>query len=257
MKYILHDTNTMDDEGVASLFIKFGYEGTGLFWAILEKLGKQEKPIKTEVLKKQLGVGKKLERVWIYMEEIGLISSSNGDTFNNKVLNFSEKYQIRSEKNRIKVKEWREKQKFTENVTSNELIRNGHKVKLSKVNKEKDKKEGQDSSFSEPIKKGKVTSLDGIQIPDEWRPALNYWIEYKNERKEYYSGPKGVNGALSNIKKLCNNDPTKSMELVEAICGKNWQGIYWPFGGTVGVWPDKPKSTEKIVSPSLRPYTEQ
>ena len=57
--------------------MEFGYEGLGLFYTLLEKIAKQEKPIKTEVLKKQLNVGKKLEKVWNFMEEIGLISSNN------------------------------------------------------------------------------------------------------------------------------------------------------------------------------------
>jgi len=89
MKYYLHDTSAFDDEKVSELFIKFGYEGVGLFYVLLEKLGKQEKPIKTHVLKKQLSIGKRLEKCWSFMEEIGLISSNNGETFNKQLLNFS------------------------------------------------------------------------------------------------------------------------------------------------------------------------
>jgi hypothetical protein len=77
MKYYLHDTSAFDDEKVSELYINFGYEGVGLFFVILEKIGKQEKPVKTIVLKKQLNVGKKLEKCWNFMEEIGLISSNN------------------------------------------------------------------------------------------------------------------------------------------------------------------------------------
>ena len=33
------------------------------------------------------------------MNEIGLISMNNGDTFNEKILNYSENYQIKKEKN--------------------------------------------------------------------------------------------------------------------------------------------------------------
>ena len=61
MKYFLHDTSAFEDEKVSELFINYGYEGLGLFYTILEKLAKQEKPIKTSVLKHQLKVGKKLE----------------------------------------------------------------------------------------------------------------------------------------------------------------------------------------------------
>lgn len=124
MKYFLHDTNALDDEKVTELFMKFGYEGVGLFYCILEKLAKQEKPIKTTVLKKQLEVGKKLEKCWVFMEEITLIYSSNGETFNKQLLNFSEKYKIKKENNAKRISDWREKQQVTENVTRNKSVRN-------------------------------------------------------------------------------------------------------------------------------------
>ena len=91
MKYFLHDTSAFDDEKISELFIEYGYEGLGLFYTILEKLAKQEKPIKTSVLKHQLKVGKKLEKCWKFMERLELLSSNNGETFNKQLLNFSEK----------------------------------------------------------------------------------------------------------------------------------------------------------------------
>ena len=133
MKYFLHDCNSFDDEKITELFINFGYEGLGLFYTLLEKIGKQEKPIKTEILKSQLKVGKKLEKCWNFMEGLGIISSNNGDTFNEHLLNYSEMYQIKKEKNRKKISEWREKQQNTKNVTSYVPNCNQPKVKLSKV----------------------------------------------------------------------------------------------------------------------------
>ncbi len=137
MKYFLHDTSAFEDEKVTELFMQYGYEGIGLFYTILEKIGKQEKPVKTVVLKRQLQVGKRLEKCWSFMEEIGLISSNNGDTFNKQLLNFSEKYQIKKEKNAKRISDWREKQTVTENVTHYEHVRNTPKVNRSKVNRSK------------------------------------------------------------------------------------------------------------------------
>ena len=117
--------------------MNFGYEGLGLFYTILEKIGKQEKPINTMALKAQLKVGKRLEKCWKFMEEIELIYSNNGETFNEQLLIISEKYQIKKEKNRKKVSEWRERQKDTKNVTGNVPVRNHPKVNKSKVNKSK------------------------------------------------------------------------------------------------------------------------
>lgn len=138
MKYFLHDTSSFDDEKITLLFMEFGYEGLGLFYTTLEKMGKQEKPINTIALKAQLKVGKRLDKCWKFMEEIGIIHSNNGETFNKELLNFSEKYQIKKEKNREKVSEWRERQKDTKGVTSNEPVRNRPKVNKTKVKETKE-----------------------------------------------------------------------------------------------------------------------
>jgi len=134
MKYFLHDTSSFEDEKISELFINYGYEGLGLFYTIIEKIARQEKPIKTSVLKHQCKIGKRLEKCWEFLEEIDLISSNNGETFNKQLLNFSEKYQIKKEKNAKRISQWREKQAVTENVTHSERARNTPKVKKSKVN---------------------------------------------------------------------------------------------------------------------------
>jgi len=134
MKYFLHDSNSFNDEKITELFMSFGYEGLGLFYTLLEKLASQEKPIKTSVLKSQLKVGKKLEKCWKFMESIELIHSNNDETFNIKLMNFSEKYQIKKEKNSKRVSEFRERQEVIKNVTHYERICNAPKVKESKVN---------------------------------------------------------------------------------------------------------------------------
>ena len=137
MKYFLHDTNAFQDEKITELFMAHGYEGLGLFYSILEKLAQQEKPVKTAVLKQQLSVGKKLEKCWSFLESLQLISSNNGETFNDNLLKFSEKYQVLKEKNRERVAQWREKQADTKPVTHYEQVCNKPKVKESKVKESK------------------------------------------------------------------------------------------------------------------------
>lgn len=146
MKYFLHDTSSFDDEKITLLYLEHGFEGLGLFYTALEKIGKQEKPINTIALKSQLKVGKRLEKCWLFMEEIELIHSNNGETFNEQLLIISEKYQIKKEKNRKKVSEWRERQKDKKDVTGNEKVRNQPKVKerKGKLNKEEGKEEPSD-----------------------------------------------------------------------------------------------------------------
>ena len=69
------------------------------------------------------------------MEQIGIISSSNGDTFNERLLKFSERYQIKNQQNRERVAKFRQKE---EDVTHYESVTLSPKVKLSKVKVYKD-----------------------------------------------------------------------------------------------------------------------
>lgn len=133
MKFYLHDTNSFNDEKITELYLEYGYEGLGLFYTVLEKLAYQEQPVKTEVLKAQLKVGKKLEKVWKFMESLGILSSNNGETFNEKLLNNSEKYLQKKEKNKKRVANFREKQK---NVMRTKQPCNAY-VTPSKISKDK------------------------------------------------------------------------------------------------------------------------
>jgi len=171
MRYFLHDTSSFDDEKITLLFLEHGYEGVGLFYTILEKIGKQEKPINTIALKAQLKVGKRLEKCWKFMEEIELIQSNNGETFNEQLLIISEKYQIKKEKNKKKVSEWRERQKNTKDVTGNEPVRNRPKVKESKVKESKEEKmRVRAQKFIDEVR--------GFDYPESMlQNFINYWTE--------------------------------------------------------------------------------
>jgi len=159
MKYFLHDSNSFNDEKVSELYINFGYEGLGLFYTILEKLALQEKPVKTIVLKAQLNVGKKLEKCWNFMESLQLISSNNGETFNKQLLNNGEKFQIKKEKTKERVLEWRKNQILTENVTRYERDCNAPKVNKSKVNK------------------SKVNIRDVAEPLSDYQLCLDFWLK--------------------------------------------------------------------------------
>jgi rubrerythrin len=180
MKYYLHDSTSFNDEKITELYLEFGYEGLGLFYTILEKLALQEKPIKTNVLKHQLNVGKKLEKVWKFLEEIDLISTNNGETFNKQLLNFSKKYQVSKEKNAKRISEWRDNQAVTENVTRSEHVRNADKVKESKVNKVKESKEELSEMLSPFIS----------DLNDEYDNFFSYWTEKDKKGKERWENEK-------------------------------------------------------------------
>lgn len=203
MKYYLHDSNSFSDEKITELYIAFGYEGLGLFYTLLEKLAQQEKPIKTSVLKAQLKVGKKLDKIWNFMEEIGLIYSNNGDTFNEQLLKFSEKYTIKKEKNAKRISEWRKKQEVTENVTCNESVRNTHKDNISKVN------ESKDNYRQLLLSEIKISDFENIN-PDYYEIAVSFQNLFRENLKQSGASTKTVDrmkgGAIDDIRLTIESD---------------------------------------------------
>ena len=195
----------------------FGYEGLGMFYTVLEKLAKQEQPIKTVVLKKQLFVGKKLEKCWKFMEEIGLLSSNNGETFNKQLLNFSEKYMIKSEKNKKRISEWREKQALAENVTRYESVRNTPKDKISK---DKISKE-----TPNPLKGERVFS---ISIPEGYETAVQTWLDYKRELKKPYKTQRTTQAMVHKLVRLSDGKPEVASVMIQTAIENGWQGFFKP-----------------------------
>lgn len=228
MKYYLHDSNAFNDEKITELYMEFGYEGLGLFYTILEKLSQQEKPVKTAVLKKQLNIGKRLEKCWCFMEEIELISSNNGETFNKQLLNFSEKYAIKKEKNRKRISEWRVNQADTESVTRYESVRNTHKVNRSKVNRSKvnkiDTVVSTEIEISEPIteqpnpvKFNFKTALIALGV--ESQIAVD-WIKVRKAK-----GATNTETAFNAIEKQIFQSGIQANECVKLCVEKSWAGF--------------------------------
>jgi hypothetical protein len=209
MKYYLHDSSSFNDEKITELYLEFGYEGLGLFYTILEKLAMQEKPIKTKVLKHQLNVGKKLEKCWSFMEEIDLISTNNGETFNKQLLNFSQKYQVSKEKNAKRIAEWRENQSVSENVTRYEHVSNTPKVNKSKVKESKVNNSKVD--FNEML------LPHANDLGPEYMNFAMYWMEQDEKGRERWQSEKffdikrRITTWMNNASKFTSNKPQQQL----------------------------------------------
>jgi hypothetical protein len=224
MKYFLHDSNSFNDEKITELYLKFGYEGLGLFYTILEKLALQEKPIKTNILKHQLNIGKKLEKCWSFLEEIDLISSNNNETFNKQLLNFSKKYQVSKEKNAKRISQWRENQQLSENVTRSEQVRNDCKVKESKVkeNKQSETFEIFWNKYDKKVDRSKAeiawsklkeSEIEKILESVDRYVLANPDIQYRKNPLTYLNG-KCFNDELINLKVQNNLTPLNHKPII-------------------------------------------
>jgi len=231
MKYYLHDSNSFNDEKITELFILFGYEGLGLFYTILEKFANQEKPIKTIVLKKQLNIGKKLEKCWNFLEEIGLIQSTNGQTFNERILNFAGTYKIKSEKNAERVSQWRENQAVAKNVTHYESVRNADKVKESKVKESKViiiQDAHEKKSMSKPEKSDVNSYFSELGFFDESARFFDYytangWHVGKNKMKDWKAAARNW---CKNSKTYQNGTKSNQSDIEKRIANHN-ESIEW------------------------------
>jgi len=231
MKYYLHDSSSFNDEKITELYLEYGYEGLGLFYTILEKLALQEKPIKTKVLKHQLNIGKKLEKVWQFIEEIDLISSNNGETFNKQLLNFSQKYQVSKEKNAKRISEWRENQQLSENVTRSEYVSNVDKVKGSKVNESKVKESKVYSNILYSL--SEILSPHQEELGSEYQNFYSYWTEKNSKGKErwemekFFDISRRIKTWMNNKSKFntngnSNNEPKLGTSAARMEAIKNW-----------------------------------
>jgi hypothetical protein len=210
MKYYLHDSNAFNDEKISELYINFGYEGLGLFYTLLEKFAQQEKPIKTVVLKSQLNVGKKLNKCWEFMETLGLICSNNGESFNESLLKFSEKYQIKNENNRKRIAQWRENQDVTKNVTHYESVRNTDKVKKSKVKEIETIKIINTNNFSE-------------DFLNDWK----IWIDFKKTNFKFtYKTIETEQIAFNQLYKLSNQNQNTAREIIHQSIANGYKGLF-------------------------------
>ena len=214
----MHDSNSFNDEKVTELYIKFGYEGLGLFYTMLEKFAAQEKPIKTQVLKKQLDIGKRLEKCWSFMEEIGLIQSLNGETFNERILNFAGKYKIKNKINAERVSQWRENQAVTKNVTHNVQDCNADKIKESKV---------KESKVKESKLKETKEEIPLVFISDDWQQLWEGWVEHKrNQFKDKYKTKQSEQIAINQLVELAGGELETAQEIVKASVSNLWKGLF-------------------------------
>ena len=142
------------------------------------------------------------------MEEIELIHSNNGETFNKELLNFSEKYQIKKEKTRIKVLEWRKNQEDKKNVTSYKPVSNPRKVKESKV------------------KESKVNKIEYPWDDERFIQVWDFWKKYKKEQFKFSYKPIGEQGALSKLHELSGGKLETAMMIIKQSIQNGWAGLF-------------------------------
>lgn len=249
MRYFEHDSSALEDEKMALLFIEFGYEGIGLYWSILEKLTKQEKPINTLVLKHQLKVGKKLAKCWKFMESIDIISSNNGETFSKRLTNFIESYQEKKYKTSKRVSQHRENQTDTENVTRyNNESNDTDKIRIDKIRIEDNiippkPPEGEEGIYkkndlvNEEKTETKKTPRRGKFEPDlskldePSQELVQTFIEFRKRKRRAFTCQQEVDLFIETLKEYAGGEKATfkvAKEIIENSIRAGYPDIYRP-----------------------------
>ena len=225
MKYFLHDSAAMQDEKVTKLFIEFGYTGTGLFFAVLEKIAYSESPIEDEILRFQLKIkGKKLNQIYDFLFKIELLFMQNDKVFNENVLKVAEKYKINKEKNRKRVLEWRKNQEDTENVTHYEQIRNNDVTLANKTKENKTKENNNNDSDNDNDKTNIYSEFQFFK--DEFKEIwINEFLPIKKKKKASTSD-RALTSQLNKIKKLSNDKYMTALQILEKTVNAGYTDFY-------------------------------
>lgn len=252
MRYFEHDSSALEDEKMALLFIEFGYEGIGLYWSILEKLTKQEKPINTLVLKHQLKVGKKLAKCWKFMESIDIISSNNGETFSKRLTNFIESYQEKKYKTSKRVLQHRENQTHEENVTRYNHESNAtDKIRIDKIRieeniippnplkgetdstKKNDLIENEKTETKKTPRRGKFEP-DLSKLDENSSQLILKFIEFRKRKRRSFTCQDEVDLFIETLRDYSDGSFKVAKEIIENSIRAGYPDIYRPKNFTNG-----------------------
>jgi hypothetical protein len=92
MKYFLHDSTSLNQELIIKLYSEFGFEGYGIFYAILERIAFSESPIQKNLAIFTLRLTKKQQKILDFCIEIGLLLQQDNEIFEDNILQNSKKY---------------------------------------------------------------------------------------------------------------------------------------------------------------------
>jgi hypothetical protein len=206
MKYFIHESTALNQDLIVKLYSKYGFEGYGIYFAILERIAFMECPIDKKLAIFTLRLSKRQQKILDFCIEIELILEDKSEIFEENILENAKKYLIKKEKTREKIKLFREKHKNNnstnqidnENVTGYDTVtyplcnQNVTTVKKSKLNKINISKEEKESEFKTKIFSILQESKNGLLeyfSANDWNESkkfFNYWAEANKVGKLKY-----------------------------------------------------------------------
>jgi len=218
--YFSHDYNARNDIKIKRLLSKHGYEGYGIFWAIIEDLYNNTNVLRLDYETLSFDLRCNIELIKSIINDFDLFVIE-GDIFGSSSI--EERLQTRnakSEKARESVlKRW-ERAKNNTNVlpTNNECITEIEKrntIKESKVKKVKEIKDIKETEIIYPF-----DSFEFITLWNKWKD--HRWAADKFK----YKTPESEQAALSELSNLSNTNEDTAKKIIIQSMAKGWKGLF-------------------------------
>lgn len=99
--------------------------------------------------------------------------------------------------------------------TYDEHMENENENEIEDVNKEK-------RGMGKKEKEDKIL----IDVPENFQPIVQDWLEYKKSRKESYKSQQSIRAFTNKLLKLSLGDPQTAKNIIEQSMANNWAGIF-------------------------------
>jgi len=237
--YFTHDSNARNDEKTLSLRMKHGWEGYGLYWAIVEKLRESSEYMCVRdynLIAYDLRVDS--AKVKSIIEDFRLFTFTEDSEcfYSESLCERMEKLDNKREKASNAGKASAEKRNNI-NGRSTDVQRtfngrstiklNESKENESKENESKVKESKEEQSKEENTPRSPYYSKFDFQFLEEWaKDAFRKWLNYKFELKEPYKTQQAIEQVYKKLEQLSGRDPSIAMKVVDNVIEKEAHSLF-------------------------------
>lgn len=230
IKYLQHDLNARNDQKIAEMRVQFGYEGYGLYWAVLEVMADSSDCSIDSLAIAGLSLvlnhpTDDLEHFLDYCFRLTLFEKEeNGDYYSPRLREWHnerrENVEMFREYGRLGAKKrWDKEREVNSPDIAPPLAPNGNRIE----------KKGKEDNTKEVNKKKKVSVMEfayEVELPflinsPNAKRAWMEWLNYRREIKKPYRSKKSVSSQLEAF-----NNSAQFITAIETSIRQGWQGLF-------------------------------
>jgi len=211
-EYFSHDYGARLDRKLVNLQMKYGMEGLGIYWCLIETLYENGGVIPlSDVERIAFELRTQCERITNVLRDFELFKFRDDFFYSESVNNRLLQRKKKSDSARFSANsrwERAETQQDNANAMRTHKKRNAIKVNNSK---EKEKKEYKKERFTPP---------------SDWIEIWKSWTDYKHEIKDRYVSLKSESMAFNKLVKLSSSDKQLATLIINQSIENQWKGLF-------------------------------